>query len=53
MQELRGLSGVGWDIEQKMVEIENSSYDEYVAVSVLTCCLHSVDCKNNFSSFKQ
>ncbi|CAN1179063.1 hypothetical protein LINPERHAP2_LOCUS33983 [Linum perenne] len=31
VQELRGLSGAGWDDEQKMVEVEDSSYDEYVA----------------------
>ncbi|CAN1148809.1 hypothetical protein LINPERHAP2_LOCUS16689 [Linum perenne] len=31
MQELRGLSGAGWDDEQKMVELEDSTYDEYVA----------------------
>ncbi|CAN1179062.1 hypothetical protein LINPERHAP2_LOCUS33983 [Linum perenne] len=41
VQELRGLSGAGWDDEQKMVEVEDSSYDEYVAVSVVPCCLHS------------
>ncbi|CAN1148839.1 hypothetical protein LINPERHAP2_LOCUS16711 [Linum perenne] len=43
MQELRGLCGAGWDDEQKMVELEDSTYDEYVAVSVVTCCLHYVD----------
>ncbi|CAN1136005.1 hypothetical protein LINPERPRIM_LOCUS20837 [Linum perenne] len=31
MQELRGLSGAGWDDEQKMVVTEDSTYDEYVA----------------------
>ncbi|CAN1179064.1 hypothetical protein LINPERHAP2_LOCUS33983 [Linum perenne] len=51
VQELRGLSGAGWDDEQKMVEVEDSSYDEYVAVSVVPCCLHSVESKINVFFF--
>ncbi|CAN1120544.1 hypothetical protein LINPERHAP2_LOCUS255 [Linum perenne] len=32
VQELRGLSGAGWDDVKKMVDIEDTSYAEYVEV---------------------
>ncbi|CAN1156418.1 hypothetical protein LINPERHAP2_LOCUS20930 [Linum perenne] len=50
-QKLHGLSGPRWDDEQNMVDVEYSSYDKYVAVSIVPCCLHFVDRKNIFFLF--
>ncbi|CAN1121058.1 hypothetical protein LINPERHAP2_LOCUS553 [Linum perenne] len=36
MQELRGLSGAGWDDTLKMVDIPDTVYEEYVAVCYFT-----------------
>ncbi|CAN1125284.1 hypothetical protein LINPERHAP2_LOCUS2821, partial [Linum perenne] len=34
IQELRGLSGIGWDDVKKMVDINDTSYAEYVEVRI-------------------